>query len=50
MIEVPRHPCERCGGVLYYHEQRERFCRSCAAAVGVKRMCDRKHQDKRRLK
>lgn len=42
VIEVAvRTPCERCGTQLYYHEQRERWCRSCALALGVLRMCDK---------
>lgn len=42
MIEVAgRSPCERCGARLYYHEQRERWCRLCALVLGVLRMCDK---------
>jgi hypothetical protein len=35
-----RLPCERCGRRLYYHEQAERWCVTCARAIGVDRKCD----------
>jgi hypothetical protein len=38
---MTRHPCEHCGGPLYFHEQAQRWCRPCAGVLGVTRICDR---------
>ncbi len=36
-----REPCTRCGGRLYYHDQDQDLCASCARALGIARICDR---------
>lgn len=41
VFDGKRMPCERCGARLYYHEQRQRWCRVCASALGIERICDR---------
>lgn len=40
VINGRRMPCERCGQRLYFHEQRERWCRPCAMVLDVSRLCD----------